>query len=197
MKKQTPSPSVSMPAHTASLSVLVLMHHWRLSAGEQQQLLALAQCGLVQELILVGREVQELPAGLAGQEKLRCFQLDSSSQALLTEAGAFEAGAEVLVILQQGIGLPEPALHAVGAAVAGGCHFGGFIPRSRRWWAGLLKSATVHCKGLFWFHLTRGYFVSRKVYHHSGGFKNDGRLISFFELLCRQEKLSRYTFLFY
>lgn len=138
-----------------------------------------------------------LPATLAGQEKLRCLQLNSRSQALLTEAGAFEAGAEVLVILKQGVSLPELSLQSITAAVAGGCHFGGFIPRSKRWWAGMLKSVIIHCKVLFWFRLSKGYFVSRRVYHHSGGFKNDGRLISFFELLCRQEKLSRYTFLFY
>jgi hypothetical protein len=181
----------------ATISVLVLMRHWLLSQSEQEQLLGLTQLGVVKELILVGKDVQILPASLSGQEKLRCLQLNSSSQALLTEAGAFEAGAEVLVILKQGVSLPELTLQSVTAAVAGGCHFGGFIPHSKRWWAGLLNGVIMHCKGLCWFRLSRGYFVSRRVYHHSGGFKNDGRLISFFELLCRQEKLSRYTFIFY
>jgi hypothetical protein len=181
----------------SSMSVLVLVSHWPLTERYQEQLKALAQADVVQELILFGKEVQELPLSLAGEAKLRSYQLPSASLPLMTEAAAFEARAEVLLVLKQGVSLPEQTLQAIPPAVAKGYYFGGLIGRRNRWWFSFLKVATIYCKGLFWFHLCKGYFVSRKVYHHSGGFKQNGRLISFSELLCRQKKLSRYTYIFF
>lgn len=61
----------------------------------------------------------------------------------------------------------------------------------------MLKKTIMSVKGLAWFWLSRGYFVSRKLYQLSGGFKYDGKEISFYKLLSKQEKRSRYSFLFY
>lgn len=193
MKEQATFQGCTVPA---TLSVVVLARHWPLSDSYQQQLLALAHLEVVHELILVGKQMQELPPLLIKDPKLRSFQLDSDSPFLMAEAGAFEAAADVLVILKQGVHLSGQMLQKIPLAVAKGYEFGGLIARSNRLWTGFLKLATAYCKGVFWFRLSQGYFVSRKVYHHSGGFKQDGRMISFFELLCKQQKLSRYTFLF-
>jgi hypothetical protein len=99
-----PSPKDSP---VSSMSVLVLVSHWPLTERYQKQLKALAQVDVVQELILFGKEVQELPLSLAGELKLRSYQLPSASLPLMTEAAAFEAGAEVLLVLKQGVSLPE------------------------------------------------------------------------------------------
>lgn len=192
-----PQSMIVKATSTAPLSVLVLINSWPLAEDYQAQLLSIAQVAVVQELILVGKQVQELPSMLAGESKLRSYELNSGSLSLMAEAAAFEAGAEVLVILEQDVILPQQALQAIPQAIADGCHFGGLIPARSRWWWGFLKIATVSCKGLFWFRLIHGYFVSRKIYHHSGGFKQDGQLITFSKLLCKQKRLSRYTFLFY
>lgn len=197
MKAQAQQPFIPKATPTATISLLVLISRWPLSEGYQAQLKVLAQTAVVQELILVGKEVQELPLLLAGEAKLRTYQLNSGSLPLMTEAAAFEAGAEVLVILEQGVSLPEQALQAIPGAIAAGYFFGGLIRGRTRWWCGFLEKATVYCKCLLWFRLIQGYFISKKVYHHSGGFKQDGRLITFSQLLCKQKKLSRYTFLFF
>jgi hypothetical protein len=197
MIANTSQVSLSNQNTTASISVLVLIRNWALTTREQKQLQLLAQVQQVQELILVGRQVQALSEPLANEAKVRCYGLNSSSTSLQTEAGAFEAVADVLVILHQGVGLPGPVLLAAARAVEAGCCFGGFIPAQQHWRAWILKKLTFYCRGLFWFRLTKGYFMCRKMYHHAGGLKHDGRLLSFFELLCRQKKLSRYTFLFY
>lgn len=186
----------SKPPESASLSVLVLIRHWPLSNIYQQQLLVLSRLKGLHELILVGKQKHGLPAELEQEPKIRFFQLNSASPALMAEAAAFEANADVLVILKQGVSLPAQMLQTIPLAIAQGYEFGGLLTGSRRWWTGLLKLATIHCKGLFWFRLSQGYFVSQKVFHNSGGFKYNGRLISFFELLCKQQKLARYTFLF-
>ena len=88
-------------------------------------------------------------------------------------------------------------LNAIPLAVAKGYEFGGLIAGSNRWWKGLMKLTTAYCSGLCWFRFSQGYFVSRKVYHQSGGFKYNGQTIPFFELLSKQRKLSPYTFLFF
>jgi hypothetical protein len=193
MKEQETFRGCTAPA---ALSVVVLVRHWPLSDSYQQQLLALAQLEVVHELILVGKQMQELPPLLIKEPKLRSFQLNSDSSFLMAEAGAFEAAADVLVILQQGVKLSAQMLQKIPLTVAEGYEFGGLIAQRNRWWTGILKLATASCKGLCWFRLSQGYFASRKIYHHSGGFKQDGRMISFFELLCKQQKLSPYTFLF-
>lgn len=194
---QHAQPSISEDTPSASLSVLVLISSWPLEEAYQAQLKTLAQNAVVQELILVGEYVQELPLLLAGEAKLRSYTLNSGSLSLMAEAAAFEAGAEVLVILEQNVILPPKTLQTIPATIAEGCQFGGLIQGRSRWWRGLLRGATVYCKCLLWFRLIQGYFVSRTIYHHSGGFKQDGRLITFSQLLCKQKKLSRYTFLFF
>ena len=197
MKVKAQQPFTPKATSTVTISVLVLISRWPLAEDYQTQLIALAQVAVVQELILVGKQVQELPSLLAGEAKLRCYQLDSGSLPLMIEAGAVEAGAEVLVILEQDVILPLQALQVIPQAIEAGCHFGGLIRGGSRWWWGFLKKVTVCCKGLFWFRHVQGYFVSKKFYHHSGGFKQDGRLITFSQLLCKQKKLSRYTFLIF
>ena len=84
----------------ATLSVLVPISYWPLSDSYQQQLLALVQVEVVYELILIGKQVQELLPPLIKEPKVRFFQLNSGSPTLMAEAGAFEAGADVLVILK-------------------------------------------------------------------------------------------------
>lgn len=181
-----------------SLSVMVLVDHWPLKERYQDQLLELAQAGAVQELILLSKQLPEqLPPQLEKEPKLRHFQLSSDSLSLMAEAGVFEACADVLLLLKQGVSLPTQALQAIKEAEAEGFHFGGLIRKRNSWWVSFLKMATVYCKGLFWFRFSQGYFVSRKVYHQSGGFKHNGKLRSFFELLCKQQQLSSYTFILF
>lgn len=194
MKDQTPSTG---DTSSTSLSVLVLISHWPLSEKYQQQLLTFARAEEVQELILIGKGMQELPFLLTREPKLRLYRLSSGSVSFMAEAGAFEADADVLVILKQGVSLPGKTLRAIMKVIAAGCHFGGLIGRRNRCWLGLLKKAARSYKGLYWFRLCQGYFVSRKTYHHSGGFKHNGKWISFFELLARQQKISPHTFLFF
>lgn len=194
MKEQATFQGCTTPA---TLSMVVLARHWPLSDSYQQKLLTLVHLEVVYELILVGKQMQELPPLLIKEPKLRSFQLNSDSPFLMAEAGAFEAAADVLVILKQGVNLSAQMLQKIPLAVAKGYEFGGLIARSNRWWTGFLKLATAHYKGLFWFRLSQGYFVSRKVYYQSGGFKYNGKLLSFFQLLCKQQKLSSYTFLFF
>jgi hypothetical protein len=112
---------------TATLSVLVLIRRWPLAEEYQAQLIALARLAVVQELILVGKQVQELPVLLAVEAKLHSYQLYSGSLPLMAEVAAFEAGAEVLVILEQDVLLPLQALQAIPQAIAAGCYFGGLI----------------------------------------------------------------------
>lgn len=180
----------------ARISVLVLISTCQWPESYQKQLLEIAHAADVLEIILVGIQVQELPLLLKKEPKLRHFQICCDSPLLMTEAAAFEARAEVLVILKQGVILTATALEEIPLAVIEGCLFGGFIKSKNRWNAALLKLAAVKCKGLFWFKLTAGYFMSRQVYHHAGGFKQDGRLISFSELFCKQQQLSPYKFIF-
>lgn len=194
MKEQATSEDSGAPA---TISVLVLIRYWTLSESDQQQLLTLARLKEVHELILLGKQMQELAPALIKEPKLRFFQFTSGSPSLMAEAGAFEADADVLVILKQGISLSAKMLQKIPLAVANGYEFGGLVARGKPWWIGFLKLATVYCKGLGWFRLCQGYFVTRKVYHRSGGFKNDGLSISFLELLKKQQRLSPYTFLFF
>lgn len=193
MKQEASIQEINSPA---TISVLVLVPQWPLSYRYQQQLLILAQFEVVHELILPVNQRQELPPLLKKEPKLRSFQLTSDSFSHMAEAGAFEADADALLILKQDLELSAKMLQEIPLAISRGFEFGGLIKGSKRWWSGLLKLATYYCKGLCWFHLCQGYFMSRKIYHHSGGFKEDGRLISFFELLCKQQKISSYTFLF-
>ena len=193
MKEQAILQDFTSPA---SLSVLVLIRHWPLSDSYQQQLLVLAHLEVVHELILVGKQIQDLPPQLIKESKIRSFQLTSGSLSMIAEAGAFEAEADVLVILKQSVNIFAKMLQKVPLAVGRGYEFGGLVAGRNRWWIGFLKMATVYCKGLCWFRLCQGYFVSRKIYHQSGGFKQNGRLISFSELLGKQQKISRFTFLF-
>jgi hypothetical protein len=180
------------------ISVLVLLSHCPLTERYQKQLQALARAETVQELILLSKQLpDQLSPHLKKEPKLRHLQLHSDSLSLMAEAGVFEACADVLLILKQDVSLSAPDLQAIIEPEAEGYGFGGLIRKRNSCWAGFLKMATVHCKGLFWFRLSQGYFVSRKVYHQSGGFKHNGRLRSFFELLCRQQKLSSYTFIIY
>lgn len=180
------------------LSVLILLSHWPLKESSQKQLLELAHAKTVQELILLSKQLPEqLPSQLEKEPKLRYFQLSSDSLSLMAEAGIFEACADVLLILKQDVSLPTQALQAIKEAEAEGFHFGGLIRKRNSWWMSFLKMATVYCKSLFWFRFSQGYFVSRKVYHQSGGFKHNGKLRSFFELLCRQQQLSSYTFILF
>ncbi len=193
MKKQVTTQDCTA---STSVSLVVLIRHWPLSIPYQQQLLAMANIVEVHELILVGKHIRELPIVLSNEPKLRSFQLHTSAYFLMAEVGAFEATADVLVILKQGVNLSAQMLQKIPFIVTKGYAFGGLISLRYRWWTSFLKQATIYCKGLFWFRLSQGYFVSRKVYYQSGGFKNNGKLLSFFELLCKQEKLSNYTFLF-
>jgi hypothetical protein len=171
-------PPKAKATSTATLSVLVLIRRWSLAEDYQAQLIALARVAVVHELILVGKQVQELPLLLAGEAKLRSYQLHSDSLPLRAEAAAFEAGAEVLVMLELDVILPLQALQAIPQTIEDGCYFGGLIRAHSRWWWGFLKRATISCKGLFWFRLIQGYFVSRKVYHHSGDLATFERTVS-------------------
>lgn len=198
MKTRVPYLSAPKESPATSISILLPVGHWPLKESYQEMLKELAQTEAVLEIILLSKKLPEqLLPQLVKESKLRYFQLDSGSLNLMTEAGAFEAVADVLVILKQEVRLPAQALQRIREAVAQGYHFGGLIGKRNRWWVGFLKIATAYCKGLLWFRLCQGFFVDRKLYHQSGGFKQDGRLISFFELLCRQQRLSRYTFLFF
>ncbi len=114
-------PTSAKDTSTATLSVLVLIRRWLLAEEYQAQLKALARVPVVQELILVGKQVQELPVLLASEAKLRSYQLHSDSLSLMVEAAAFEAGAEVLVILEQDVILPQQALLAIPQALEEGC----------------------------------------------------------------------------
>ena len=179
------------------ISVLVLISNWQMPESYQQQLKEVARSADVLEIILVGKQAENIPPLLKEEPKMRHFQISCCSPSLMAEAGAFEASAEVLVILKQGVILPARALGEIPQAITEGCLFGGFIKSKNRWSAAFLKMAAVKCKGLFWFKITDAYFMSRQVYHHSGGFKHDGKLASFSELLCKQRQLSPYKFIFF
>lgn len=157
----------------------------------------MARIGMVEEVILIGSRIAEFPDLLKKEPKLRIYQLSYDSFPLMAEAGAFEASAETLVILKQGTLLAEKTLNEIPQTISGGFEFGGLIKSKNRWSAAFLKMAAVKCKGLFWFKITEGYFMSRQVYHHSGGFKHDGKLVSFSDLLCKQQQLSPYKFIFF
>lgn len=198
MKAQAPYLPAPQSSPATSLSLLVLVSHWPLEKPYQEQLSVLMQAEDVRELILLSKQLPErLLPQLAKEPKLRYFQLSSGSFPLMAEAGAFEAAADVLVILKQDVSLPEQALQTIREAGVDGVHFGGLIRKRNRLLERVLEMVTVYCKGLFWFRFCQGYFVSRQVYHQSGGFKQNGRLLSFFELLCRQQKLSSYTFILF
>ena len=180
-----------------SISLLVLIRQWQLPLYYQQQLLSLAQSQSVQEVVLVGKGSCGLPALLAEHPKFRCCYTQGRSFSLMADAGAFEARGEVLLIFEQGI---TPSLQVLGdipGAFAGGYQFGGLIQKRNLLWSLCLQLATRYFPGLYWFRLSQVYFVCRKMYHYSGGFKQDGLLVSFQELLSRQQKLSSFTFLFY
>ena len=195
MKDQTSPPD---KPGDPSLSVLMLIQcPWRFTGRDQLQLLKIARLAVVKELIMVGKQLPKLSFQLEKEAKLRFFKLDSESLPLQAEAGAFEACADILVYLQQGVKLKEHFLLQVPLAVAEGFQFGGLIISRNRCWAHVLKVSCTLCKGLFWFRKSQGYFVSRKVFHQSGGFKHNGQLIPFLELLSKQQKLSSYTFLFW
>lgn len=179
------------------MCVLVLITNPRLPQKYQHQLLAIARVKEVQEVILVGKHPQELLQLLANEPKLKYFQITFGSLSLMAEAGVFEAQADVLVLLKQGVWLHGHTLRKVLREVASGCHFGGLIPCGKSWWFSMLKNTVVSVRLLVWFRLSKGYFVRRKLYQLSGGFKYDGKEISFYKLLRKQEKLSRYSFLFY
>lgn len=171
---------------------MVLINNWQLPENYQKKLLEIAHAADVFEIILVGNKSHEVPSLLKKEPKIRHCQVCGDSPLLMAEAAAFEASAEVLVILKQGVMLTAQAIREIPLAIIEGYLFGGFIKSKSRWSAALLKIATIKCKGFFWFRITKGYFMSRQVYHHAGGFKQNGRLISFSELLCKQQKLSPY-----
>lgn len=126
----------------------------------QEKLKELAQTEAVLEIILLSKKLPEqLLPQLVKESKLRYFQLDSGSLNLMTEAGAFEAVADLLVVLKQGVNLPAQALLTIPMAVAQGYHFGGLIGKRNHWWVGFLEIADVYCKGLLWFRLYQGFFV--------------------------------------
>lgn len=193
---ETPALSSDLFSPT-SMCVLVLITNPQLPNKYQHQLLAFTRVKEVQQVILVGKHPQELPQLLANEPKLKYCQIPLGSLSLMAEAGAFEAQADVLVLLKQGVWLQGQTLREICCLVASGYHFGGLIPGGKPWWFSVLKKTIMPVKGLAWFRLSRGYFVSRKLYQLSGGFKYDGKEISFYKLLSKQEKRSRYSFLFY
>lgn len=180
-----------------SICVLVLITNLPLPQKYQHQLTAIARVKEVQEVILVGKHPQELPQLLANEPKFKYFQFPLGSLSHMAEAGVFEAQADVLVLLKQGVWLQGQTFREILHEVASGCHFGGLIPGNKNRWFSVLKHTLMSVKVLAWFRLSRGYFVSRKLYQLSGGFKYDGKEISFYRLLSKQEKRSHYSFLFY
>lgn len=187
--------SVSLPS--TGLSILVLVSNWKLSEDYQAQLVAMAKVRMVEEVIMVGSQVEDFPALLRQESKIRPFQLHSGPLPLMAEAGAFEARGDILVILKQEAILAEKTLQEISEAISEGYEFGGFLRKNHSWYTAFLKMATVKCKGLFWFHITHGYYMSQKVYQLSGGFKQNGKLSSFFDLLCRQQQISPYKFILF
>lgn len=194
MKVPAPTPTL---VPTAPISILVMMGRWELSDSDQQQLLQMAQADPVEEVILLGKMEEELPPILQHEPRLRQFQVNSCTPSLMAEAGAFEARAEVLLVLKTVSCLNRQALDGILLALKEGYEFGGLIRERNRWQTSLLKMGTAYCRGLFWFGFSHAYFMSKRVFYQSGGFKQNGKLVSFRELLCKQEQLSPYKFIIY
>lgn len=88
----------------------MLITNQRLPQKYQHQSVAIAGVKEVQEVFLIGKHAQELPELLNNELKLKYFQITSVSLPLMAEAGVFEAQAEVLVLLKQGVCLHAQTL---------------------------------------------------------------------------------------